>query len=158
MSRLGPALRSQFMKGVKDVLKTTAKETMKSAAEELLTKRPRVATVERVSISPLPSPSSFSSAAAPSPSLPPVQFPALCVCKYEPNAPDLGSGNRQYICSGCSRSGMGEYKTVVEGRKFAASAPLRGGKNKKTGKRRRTRLHLTKRMRRRHNRNGSSRS
>jgi len=153
MSKLGPALRSQFMKGVKDVLKTTAKETMKSAAEELLTKRPRVATVERVSISPLPSPSSFSSAAAPAPSLPPVQFPALCVCKYEPNAPDLSDGNKQYICSSCSRSGMGEYKTVIEGRKFAASAPLKGGK--KT--RRRTRLHLTKRMRRRHNRNGSSR-
>jgi hypothetical protein len=154
MSKLGPALRSQFMKGVKDVLKTTAKDTMKSAAEELLTKRPRVATVERVSISPLPSPSSFSSAAAPAPSLPPVQFPALCVCKYEPNAPDLSDGNKQYICSSCSRSGMGEYKTVIEGRKFAASAPLKGGK--KT--RRRTRLHLTKRMRRRHNRNGSSRS
>ena len=154
MSKLGPALRSQFMKGVKDVLKTTAKETMKSAAEELLTKRPRVATVERVSISPLPSPSSFSPAAAPAPSLPPVQFPALCVCKYEPNAPDLSDGNKQYICSSCSRSGMGEYKTVIEGRKFAASAPLKGGK--KT--RRRTRLHLTKRMRRRHNRNGSSRS
>jgi len=153
MSKLGPALRSQFMKGVKDVLKTTAKETMKSAAEELLTKRPRVATVERVSISPLPSPSSFSPAAAPAPSLPPVQFPALCVCKYEPNAPDLSDGNKQYICSSCSRSGMGEYKTVIEGRKFAASAPLKGGK--KT--RRRTRLHLTKRMRRRHNRNGSSR-
>jgi len=154
MSKLGPALRSQFMKGVKDVLKTTAKETMKSAAEELLTKRPRVATVERVSISPLPSPSSFSSAAAPAPSLPPVQFPAVCVCKYEPNAPDLSDGNKQYICSSCSRSGMGEYRTVIEGRKFAASAPLKGGK--KT--RRRTRLHLTKRMRRRHNRNGSSRS
>ena len=154
MSKLGPALRSQFMKGVKDVLKTTAKETMKSAAEEMLTKRPRVATMERVSISPLPSPSSFSPAAAPAPAPPPVQFPALCVCKYEPNAPDLSDGNKQYICSGCSRSGMGEYKTVIEGRKFAASAPLKGGK--KT--RRRTRLHLTKRMRRRHNRNGSSRS
>lgn len=154
MSKLGPALRSQFMKGVKDVLKTTAKETMKSAAEEMLTKRPRVATMERVSISPLPSPSSFSSAAASAPAPPPVQFPALCVCKYEPDAPDLSDGNKQYICSGCSRSGMGEYKTVVEGRKFAASAPLKGGK--KT--RRRTRLHLTKRMRRRHNRNGSSRS
>lgn len=154
MSKLGPALRSQFMKGVKDVLKTTAKETMKSAAEEMLTKRPRVATMERVSISPLPSPSSFSSAAASAPAPPPVQFPALCVCKYEPNAPDLSDGNKQYICSGCSRSGMGEYKTIIEGRKFAASAPLKGGK--KT--RRRTRLHLTKRMRRRHNRNGSSRS
>lgn len=154
MSKLGPALRSQFMKGVKDVLKTTAKETMKSAAEEMLTKRPRVATMERVSISPLPSPSSFSSAAASAPAPPPVQFPALCVCKYEPDAPDLSDGNKQYICSGCSRSGMGEYKTVIEGRKFAASAPLKGGK--KT--RRRTRLHLTKRMRRRHNRNGSSRS
>ncbi len=154
MSKLGPALRSQFMKGVKDVLKTTAKETMKSAAEEMLTKRPRVATMERVSISPLPSPSSFSPAAAPAPAPPPVQFPALCVCRYEPNAPDLSDGNKQYICSGCSRSGMGEYKTVIEGRKFAASAPLKGGK--KT--RRRTRLHLTKRMRRRHNRNGSSRS
>jgi len=156
MSRLGPALRSQFMKGVKDVLKTTAKETMKSAAEELMTKRPRLGTAEGFSVSPPSSPTSFSSASAPRP--PPVQFPALCVCKYEPDAPDLGSGNRQYICSSCSRSGMGEYKTVVEGRKFAASAPLRGGKNKKTGKRRRTRLHLTKRMRRRHNRNGSSRS
>jgi hypothetical protein len=149
MSKLGPALRSQFMKGVKDVLKTTAKETMKSAAEELLTKRPRVATVERVSISPLPSPSSSSFSSAPAP--PPVQFPALCVCKYEPDAPDLGTGNKQYICSGCSRSGMGEYKTVIEGRKFAS---LKGGM--KT--RRRSRLHLTKRMRRRHNRNGSSRS
>jgi hypothetical protein len=155
MSKLGPALRSQFMKGVKDVLKTTAKETMKSAAEELLTKRPRVATVERVSISPLPSPSSFSSAAASAPAPPPVQFPALCVCKYEPNAPDLSDGNKQYICSGCSRSGMGEYKTVIEGRKFAS---LKGGMKMKTGKRRRSRLHLTKRMRRRHNRNGSSRS
>ena len=153
MSKLGPALRSQFMKGVKDVLKTTAKETMKSAAEELMTKRPRVMSVEKVSLSPLESPSSpFAAASVPRP--PPVQFPALCVCKYEPDAPDLGSGNRQYICSGCSRSGMGEYKTVIEGRKFAASAPLRGGK--KT--RRRSRLHLTKRMRRRHNRNGGSRS
>ena len=154
MSRLGPALRSQFMKGVKDVLKTTAKETMKSAAEELMTKRPRVGTAEGFSVSPPSSPTSFSPASTARP--PPVQFPAVCVCKYEPDAPDLGSGNRQYICSSCSRSGMGEYKTVVEGRKFAASAPLRGGK--KTGKRRRTRLHLTKRMRRRHNRNGSSRS
>jgi hypothetical protein len=152
MSKLGPALRSQFMKGVKDVLKTTAKETMKSAAEELLTKRPRIATVEKVSMSPPASPTSFSVASAPAP--PPVQFPALCVCKYEPDAPDLSDGNKQYICSSCSRSGMGEYKTVIEGRKFAASAPLKGGK--KT--RRRTRLHLTKRMRRRHNRNGSSRS
>lgn len=149
MSKLGPALRSQFMKGVKDVLKTTAKETMKSAAEELLTKRPRIATVERVSMSPPSSPTSFSVASAPAPA--PTQFPALCVCKYEPDAPDLGSGNRQYICSGCSRSGMGEYKTVVEGRKFAS---LKGGKNKKTGKRRRSqrsRLHLTKRIRVRHN-------
>ena len=152
MSRLGPALRSQFMKGVKDVLKTTAKETMKSAAEELMTKRPRVGTAEGFSVSPPSSPTSFSAASTSRP--PPVQFPAVCVCKYEPDAPDLGSGNRQYICSSCSRSGMGEYKTVVEGRKFAASAPLRGGK--KT--RRRMRLHLTKRMRRRHNRNGSSRS
>lgn len=153
MSKLGPALRSQFMKGVKDVLKTTAKETMKSAAEELLTKRPRVMSVEKVSLSPLESPSSpFAAASAPRP--PPVQFPALCVCKYVPDAPDLSDGNKQYICSSCSRSGMGEYKTVVEGRKFAASAPLRGGM--KT--RRRSRLHLTKRMRRRHNRNGSSRS
>lgn len=151
MSRLGPALRSQFMKGVKDVLKTTAKETVKSAAEELLTKRPRVGSVERVSVSPPSSPSSFSAAAAPAP--PPVQFPALCVCKYEPDAPDLGSGNRQYICSGCSRSGMGEYKTVVEGRAFASSA-LRGGSGRKTGRRRRSqrsRLHLTKRIRVRHN-------
>jgi len=145
MSKLGPALRSQFMKGVKDVLKTTAKETMKSAAEELMTKRPRVGTVDRVSISPPSSPTSFSVASAPAP--PPVQFPALCVCKYEPDAPDLGSGNRQYICSGCSRSGMGEYRTVVEGRAFAAKTPLKGGR--KT--RRRTRLHLTKRIRVRHN-------
>ena len=153
MSKLGPALRSQFMKGVKDVLKTTAKETMKSAAEELMTKRPRVMSVEKVSLSPLESPSSpFAAASAPRP--PPVQFPALCVCKYEPDAPDLSDGNKQYICSGCSRSGMGEYKTVVEGRKFAASAPLRGGKKTRRG----TRLHLTKRMRRRHNRNGGSRS
>lgn len=156
MSKLGPALRSQFMKGVKDVLKTTAKETVKSAAEELLTKRPRVMSVEKVSLSPLESPSSpFAAASAPRP--PPVQFPALCVCKYVPDAPDLSDGNKQYICSSCSRSGMGEYKTVVEGRKFAASAPLRGGRGQ--GKtRRRSRLHLTKRMRRRHNRNGSSRS
>ena len=146
MSRLGPALRSQFMKGVKDVLKTTAKETVKSAAEELLTKRPRVASVEGFSVSPPSSPTSFSSAAPPRP--PPVQFPAVCVCKYEPDAPDLGSGNRQYICSGCSRSGMGEYKTVLEGRKFiSAASPLKGGR--KT--RRRTRLHLTKRIRVRHN-------
>jgi hypothetical protein len=153
MSKLGPALRSQFMKGVKDVLKTTAKETMKSAAEELLTKRPRISTVDRVSMSPPSSPTSFSVAAPPRP--PPTEFPALCVCKYEPDAPDLGSGNRQYICSGCSRSGMGEYKTVVEGRKFvSAASPLKGGKNKnkrKTGKRRRSRLHLTKRIRVRHN-------
>jgi hypothetical protein len=145
MSRLGPALRQQFMKGVKDVLKTTAKETMKSAAEELLTKRPRVGTAEGFSVSPPSSPTSFSVASAPRP--PPVQFPAVCVCKYEPDAPDLGSGNRQYICSNCSRSGMGEYKTVVEGRKFA-STPLKGGRGKT---RRRSRLHLTKRMRRRHN-------
>ena len=156
MSKLGPALRSQFVKGVKEVLKTTAKETVKSAAEELLTKRPRVMSVEKVSLTPLESPSSSSSfASASSPRPPPVQFPALCVCKYEPNAPDLSDGNRQYICSSCSRSGMGEYKTVVEGRKFAASAPLRGGQGKT---RRRSRLHLTKRMRRRHNRNGGSRS
>lgn len=156
MSKLGPALRSQFMKGVKDVLKTTAKETVKSAAEELLTKRPRVMSVEKVSLSPLESPSSSSSFSAASvPRSPPVQFPALCVCKYEPNTPDLSDGNKQYICSSCSRSGMGEYKTVVEGRKFAASTPLRGGQGKT---RRRSRLHLTKRMRRRHNRNGSSRS
>jgi len=142
MSRLGPALRQQFVKGVKDVLKTTAKETLKSAAEELMTKRPRVASVGDVSFSPPSSPTSFSVA-------PPVQFPALCVCKYEPSAPDLGSGNRQYICSGCSRSGMGEYRTVVEGRAFAAKAPLKGGR--KTGTRRRSRLHLTKRIRVRHN-------
>jgi hypothetical protein len=149
MSRLGPALRSQFMKGVKDVLKTTAKETLKSTAEELMTKRPRVGTVDRVSLSPPSSPSSFSVSAAPAP--PPVQFPAVCVCKYEPSAPDLGSGNRSYICSGCSRSGMGEYKTIVEGRAFAK---LKGGR--KT--RRRSRLHLTKRMRVRHNsKNGRSR-
>ena len=155
MSKLGPALRSQFVKGVKDVLKTTAKETVKSAAEELLTKRPRVMSIEKVSLSPLDSPSSFAAASSPRP--PPVQFPAICVCKYEPNTPDLSDGNKQYICSSCSRSGMGEYKTVVEGRKFAASAPLRGGRGQ--GKtRRRSRLHLTKRMRRRHNRNGSSRS
>ena len=144
MSRLGPALRQQFVKGVKEVLKTTAKETMKSAVETALTKRPRVASVEGLSVSPPSPPSSFSSAAPPRP--PPVQFPALCVCKYEPDAPDLGSGNRQYICSGCSRSGMGEYKTVVEGRAFAKT-PLKGGR--KT--RRRTRLHLTKRIRVRHN-------
>ena len=150
MSRLGPALRSQFMKGVKDVLKTTAKETMKSAAEELMTKRPRIASMDSVSLSPPSSPTSFSAAAA-APRPPPVQFPAVCVCKYEPSAPDLGSGNRSYICSGCSRSGMGEYKTVVEGREFAK---LKGGR--KT--RRRSRLHLTKRMRVRHNsKNGRSR-
>lgn len=159
MSKLGPALRSQFMKGVKDVLKTTAKETMKSAAEELLTKRPRVMSVEKVSLSPLDSPSSSSLSAASSPRPPPVQFPALCVCKYVPDAPDLSDGNKQYICSSCSRSGMGEYKTVVEGRAFAASTPLKGGQARGRGKtRRRSRLHLTKRMRRRHNRNGSSRS
>ena len=153
MSKLGPALRSQFVKGVKEVLKTTAKETVKSAVESAMTKRPRVMSVEKVSLSPLDSPSSsFSAASAPRP--PPVQFPALCVCKYEPDAPDLSDGNKQYICPGCSRSGMGEYKTVVEGRKFAASAPLRGGKKTRRG----TRLHLTKRMRRRHNRNGGSRS
>ena len=148
MSRLGPALRQQFVKGVKEVLKTTAKETMKSAVETALTKRPRVASVEGLSVSPPSPPSSFSSAAPPRP--PPVQFPAVCVCKYEPDAPDLGSGNRQYICSGCSRSGMGEYKTVVEGRAFASSA-LRGGSGRKTGRRRRSRLHLTKRIRVRHN-------
>lgn len=152
MSKLGPALRSQFVKGVKEVLKTTAKETVKSAAEELLTKRPRVMSIEKVSLSPLDSPSSFAAASAPR--SPPVQFPALCVCKYVPDAPDLSDGNKQYICSSCSRSGMGEYKTVVEGRKFAASAPLKGGRKTRRG----TRLHLTKRMRRRHNRNGGSRS
>jgi hypothetical protein len=140
MSKLGPALRSQFMKGVKDVLKTTAKETMKSAAEELMTARPRVSSVGSVSLSPLPSPMSSSS------SSPQQQFPALCVCKYEPNAPDFGSGNRQYICSGCSKSGMGEYKTIVEGRRFAN---LKGGGGR--SRRRRSRLHLTKRMRVRHN-------
>ena len=154
MSRLGPALRSQFMKGVKDVLKTTAKETMKSAAEELMTKRPRVASVESVSLSPPSSPTSFLAAAASAPRPPAVQFPAVCVCKYEPSAPDLGSGNRSYICSGCSRSGMGEYKTVVEGREFAK---LKGGRKTRRGSRR-MRLHLTKRMRVRHNsKNGRSR-
>ena len=153
MSRLGPALRSQFMKGVKDVLKTTAKETIKSAAEELMTKRPRVGTVGDISVSPPSSPGSFSVSAASAPRPPPVQFPAVCVCKYEPSAPDLGSGNRSYICSGCSRSGMGEYKTVVEGREFAK---LKGGR--KTRHMRRSRLHLTKRMRVRHNsKNGRSR-
>lgn len=153
MSRLGPALRSQFMKGVKDVLKTTAKETMKSAAEELMTKRPRVSTMDPVSLSPAASPTSFSASAASAPRPPPVQFPAVCVCKYEPSAPDLGSGNRSYICSSCSRSGMGEYKTVVEGRQFAK---LKGGR--KTRHMRRMRLHLTKRMRVRHNsKNGRSR-
>jgi hypothetical protein len=141
MSKLGPALRSQFMKGVKDVLKTTAKETMKSAAEELMTARPRVSSVGSVSLSPLPSPMSSSSSPTPQQQ----QFPALCVCKYEPNAPDFGSGNRQYICSGCSKSGMGEYKTIVEGRKFAN---LKGGGR---SRRKRSRLHLTKRMRVRHN-------
>ena len=153
MSRLGPALRSQFMKGVKDVLKTTAKETMKSAAEELLTKRPRVASMDSASFTPPASPTSFSAAAASAPRPSPVQFPAVCVCKYEPSAPDLGSGNRSYICSSCSRSGMGEYKTVVEGREFAK---LKGGR--KTRHMRRSRLHLTKRMRVRHNsKNGRSR-
>uniref|UniRef100_A0A6C0B5S1 Uncharacterized protein n=1 Tax=viral metagenome TaxID=1070528 RepID=A0A6C0B5S1_9ZZZZ len=156
MSRLGPALRSQFMKGVKDVLKTTAKETMKSAAEELMTKRPRVGTVGDISVSPPSSPASFSVAAASAPRPPPVQFPAVCVCKYEPSAPDLGSGNRSYICSGCSRSGMGEYKTIVEGREFAK---LKGGRKTRHMRRsRRSRLHLTKRMRVRHNsKNGRSR-
>jgi hypothetical protein len=153
MSRLGPALRSQFIKGVYDVLKTTAKETMKSAAEELMTKRPRVSTMDPVSLSPAASPTSFSASAASAPRPPPVQFPAVCVCKYEPSAPDLGSGNRSYICSSCSRSGMGEYKTVVEGRQFAK---LKGGR--KTRHMRRMRLHLTKRMRVRHNsKNGRSR-
>ena len=136
MSKLGPALRQQFMKGVKDVLKTTAKETLKSAAEELMTARPRISSVGSVSISPPVSPTSMAPAT--------VQFPALCVCKYEQNAPDFGEGRRQYICSSCSKSGMGEYKTIVEGRKFAK---LQGGR--KT--RRRSRLHLTKRMRVRHN-------
>jgi hypothetical protein len=71
------------------------------------------------------------------------------VCKYESNAPDFGSGNRQYICSGCSKSGMGEYKTIVEGRKFAN---LKGGGSASgRSRRRRSRLHLTKRMRVRHN-------
>jgi hypothetical protein len=144
MSKLGPALRSQFMKGVKDVLKTTAKETMKSAAEELMTPRPRVSSVGSVSLSPLPSPMSSSSSSSSSSQQ--QQFPALCVCKYEPNAPDFGSGNRQYICSGCSKSGMGEYKTIVEGRRFAN---LKGGGGR--SRRRRSRLHLTKRMRVRHN-------
>ena len=152
MSRLGPALRQQFVKGVKEVLKTTAKETVKSAAEAMMAKRPRIASVESLSLSPPSSPTSFPVAAAPAP--PPVKFPAVCVCKYEPSAPDLGSGNRQYICSGCSRSGMGEYKTVVEGREFAK---LKGGR--KTRRRmQRSRLHLTKRMRVRHNsKNGRSR-
>lgn len=144
MSKLGPALRSQFMKGVKDVLKTTAKETMKSAAEELMTARPRVSSVGSVgSVSPLPSPMSSSSSSSPQ-----QQFPALCVCKYEPNAPDFGDGNRQYICSGCSKSGMGEYKTIVEGRRFAN---LKGGGRSRRRPLRSSRLHLTKRMRVRHN-------
>jgi hypothetical protein len=148
MSKLGPALRSQFMKGVKDVLKTTAKETMKSAAEELMTPRPRVSSVGSVSLSPLPSPMS-SSSSSPTPQQQQQQFPALCVCKYEPNAPDFGSGNRQYICSGCSKSGMGEYKTIVEGRRFAN---LKGGGGRSRRRPlRSSRLHLTKRMRVRHN-------
>ena len=147
MSRLGPALRQQFVKGVKEALKTTAKESMKSIVETAMTKRPRIASVADTSLP---------SSSAPSPvslAVPPVQFPALCSCKYEPSAPPLPDGNRQYICSSCSRSGMAEYKTVVEGRRFA---DLKGGK--KTGKRRRMRLHLTKRMRVRHNsKNGRSR-
>jgi hypothetical protein len=144
MSRLGPALRSQFMKGVKDVLKTTAKETMKSAAEEMLTARPRLSSVGSVSIpSSLASPISLSS----SPSPQQQQFPALCVCKYEPNAPDFENGQKQYICSSCSKTGLRDYKTVIEGRTFAG---LKGGVGvQKT--RKRSRLHLTKRMRRRHN-------
>lgn len=149
MSKLGPALRSQFMKGVKEVLKTTAKETMKSAAEEMMTARPRVSSVGSVgSLSPLPSPSPMSSSSSPQQQK--QQFPALCVCKYEPNAPDFGDGNRQYICSGCSKSGMGEYKTIVEGRRFAN---LKGGGGGKSRRRplRSSRLHLTKRMRVRHN-------
>jgi hypothetical protein len=141
MSRLGPALRSQFMKGVKDVLKTTAKETMKSAAEEMMTARPRVSSVGSVSI-----PSSISLSPLPSPSPQQQQFPALCVCKYEANAPDFENGQKQYICSSCSKTGLRDYKTIVEGRSFAG---LKGGVGGQTKKR--SRLHLTKRMRRRHN-------
>ncbi len=136
MSKLGPALRQQFVKGVKEVLKDTAKDM----AKEFMTARPRLSSVGSVSVSPPVSPSSISAPSSPAP----AQFPALCVCKYEPNAPDFGEGRRQYICSSCSKSGMGEYKTVIEGRKFAK---LQGGR--KT--RRRSRLHLTKRMRVRHN-------
>ena len=141
MSRLGPALRSQFMKGVKDVLKTTAKETMKSAAEEIMTPRPRIGSVGSMSIpSPLSSPLS-----TPVTQQQQQQFPALCVCKYEPNAPDFENGQKQYICSSCSKTGMRDYKTVLEGRAFAN---LKGGGR---ATRRSSRLHLTKRMRRRHN-------
>lgn len=121
------------------------KDTAKDMAKELMTARPRLSSVGSMAISPPSSPlRSVSSSPAP------AQFPALCVCKYEPNAPDFGEGNRQYICSGCSKSGMGEYKTIVEGRAFAK---LKGGKTR----RRSMRLHLTKRMRVRHNRNGRSR-
>ena len=156
MSRFG-SLGQQAFKGVRQVIKdaagSAAKEGAVAFAKEITAERPRVATMEEVTMASAPSsPVSFSAAVPSRP--PPVQFPAVCVCKYEPDAPDLSDGNKQYICSSCSRSGMGEYRTVIEGRKFAASAPLKGGK--KT--RRRTRLHLTKRMRRRHNRNGSSRS
>jgi hypothetical protein len=135
MSKLGPALRQQFVKGVKEVIKETAKE--------FLTARPQLSSVGSVSVSPPVSPTSTT--VSPSTSPVPAKFPALCVCKYEQNAPDFGEGYRQYICSGCSKSGIGEYKTVVEGRKFAK---LQGGR--KTV-RRSMRLHLTKRMRVRHN-------
>lgn len=159
MSRFA-SLGQQAFKGVTKVVKevakdaagSAAKEGVKQAFSEITAERPRVGIMEEVTMSSAPaSPVSFSVAAPPRP--PPTEFPALCVCKYEPDAPDLGSGNRQYICSSCSRSGMGEYRTVIEGRAFAARAPLKGGK-KKTGKRgrsRRSRLHLTKRIRVRHN-------
>jgi len=149
MSRLG-SMGQQFVKGTTKVIKEVAKDAAGSAAKEgavafaeaLTGKRSR-GSMEKAST--YSAPIAFSVAGPPPP--PPVQFPALCVCKYEPDAPDLSDGNKQYICSSCSRSGMGEYRTVIEGRAFAARAPLKGGK--KT--RRRSRLHLTKRIRVRHN-------
>jgi hypothetical protein len=160
MSRFA-SFGQQAVKGITKVAKEVARDAAGSAAKEgavafareITADRPRVGVMEEVTMSSAPaSPVTFSVAAPPRP--PPTEFPALCVCKYEPDAPDLSDGNKQYICSSCSRSGMGEYRTVIEGRAFAAKAPLKGGKNKKTGKRRRSRrsrLHLTKRIRVRHN-------
>jgi hypothetical protein len=133
--------------------KEAGKEVGKGAAEYLF--KPDTGMAMDVDVHPPAAPMFVPLAAPPPP--PPVQFPALCYCKYELHSPHLGNGYYNYICDACTRAGMGEYRTVIEGRRFA---DLKGGK-KKTVKRRRSqrsRLHLTKRMRVRHNsKNGRSR-